>query len=138
MMKKLFCSRLRRPRATSLILWGLVLAWIGTAGPARAAAPEWLRTAAHEALPDYPKETIAVLLLSEQMTIVRDNGEIETQYRRAYKILRPEGRERYGTFAVDFDKDTRLSNLKAWCLPASGIPESQVVVSSLKWRSVFK
>ena len=120
MMKKLFCSRLRRPRATSLILWGLVLAWIVTAGPARAAAPEWLRTAAHEALPDYPKETIAVLLLSEQMTIVRDNGEIETQYRRAYKILRPEGRERYGTFAVDFDKDTRLSNLKAWCLPASG------------------
>ncbi|MBZ5537003.1 MAG: DUF3857 domain-containing protein [Acidobacteriia bacterium] len=120
MRKKLSCSQYKPRNARSLVLCVLSLAWIGAAGISRAAAPEWLRTAARESLPNYPKETVAVLLLSEQMTTVRENGEIETLYRRAYKILRPEARERYGTFAVDFDKDTRLSNMKAWCLPATG------------------
>jgi hypothetical protein len=56
-------------------------------------APEWMRAAAHQTLPEYSKDTVAVVLLDEQQTTVKDNGEIETKYRRAYKILRPEGRD---------------------------------------------
>ncbi len=83
-------------------------------------APEWLRAAAQDKLPEYAKETVAVTLISEQMTIVKDNGEIETRFRRAYKLLRPEGRENYGSVAVFFDNQTKLSFLKAWTITSSG------------------
>ena len=83
-------------------------------------APDWLRAAAQDKLPEYPKDTVAVILLDEQQTIVKDNGEIETRYRRAYKLLRPEGREHYGGAAVNFDNETKLSFLKAWTIMPDG------------------
>ncbi len=84
-----------------------------------AATPDWLRTAAQTPLPRYPDDTKAVVLFSEQITTVTSNGDIKTRYRRAIKILRPEGRE-LGYVAVPFDKETRLTYLKAWCIPESG------------------
>ena len=83
------------------------------------ATPDWLRTAAQTPLPRYPDDTKAVVLFSEQITTVTSNGDIKTRYRRAIKILRPEGRE-LGYVAVPFDKETRLTYLKAWCIPESG------------------
>ena len=59
-------------------------------------APEWLRAAAHQTLPDYPKDAVAVVLLDEEQTTVKDNGDIETRHRLAYKLLRPEARDKYG------------------------------------------
>ena len=52
-------------------------------------APDWLRSAAKEKLGDYSKDTVAVVLLDDRQTTVKDNGEIETRYRRAYKLFRP-------------------------------------------------
>jgi transglutaminase-like putative cysteine protease len=83
-------------------------------------APEWLRTAAQDNLPKYPEDTVAVTLLSEQQTIVKDNGDIETRYRRAYRLLRPEARKQFGTIAVQFDNETKLSFLKAWTITSTG------------------
>jgi transglutaminase-like putative cysteine protease len=83
-------------------------------------APDWLRAAAQDKLPEYPADTVAVILMDEQFTTVKDNGEIETRYRRAYKLLRPEGRERYGGVGVNFDKETKLTYLKAWTITPSG------------------
>lgn len=83
-------------------------------------APEWLRTAAQDNLPKYPEDTVAITLLSEQQTTVKDNGDIETRYRRAFKLLRPEAREQFGTIAVQFDNETKLSFLKAWTITSSG------------------
>jgi transglutaminase-like putative cysteine protease len=83
-------------------------------------APEWLHSAAQDSLPNYPEDTVAVTLLSEQETIVKDNGDIETRYRRAYKLLRPEARERYGSIVVRFDNETKLSFLKAWTITSAG------------------
>lgn len=97
----------------------LLLALGGGALPAAAGAPEWLKAAAREALPAYSDDVEAVLLLDEQVTTVTDSGEIKTRYRRAYKILRPGGRD-YGNVHVSFDNETRLTYLKAWCLPAEG------------------
>lgn len=85
-----------------------------------AGAPDWLRAAAALPLPTYPPETNAVMLLDERITTVRDDGEIRTVSRQAWKILRPEGRE-HGIVAVAYDGDTKLTYLKAWALTAKGV-----------------
>ncbi len=123
MMHKLSCSLHKQARAGSWIsLLAVALCFVGFARPGQAGdtAPDWLRAAARETVPVFPNNPVAVILLDECSTTVRDNGEIETVYRRAYKILRPEGRERYGHLEVHFDSDTRLLELKAWAIPADG------------------
>ncbi len=118
-----FCARWNPGRNSNIpgAKWVPMLAiWLALgAGSALANTPEWLRAAAGATLPKYPDDTKAVMLFSEQVTTVGDNGEIQTLRRGAYKILRPQGRE-YGTVVVHFDKDTRLISLKAWCIPADG------------------
>jgi len=89
------------------------------AGRARAGIPDWMKAAGSQQLPAYPDETVAVMLLDEQVTSVKDNGETDTVYRRVYKILRTEGRD-YGKVFVYFDSETRLTYLKGWSLSASG------------------
>jgi len=71
-------------------------------------------------LPEYDKDTVAVILLDETQTTVHDNGEIDTLHRCAIRLLRPEARREYGGIAVDFDKDTKISYLKAWTIEANG------------------
>ena len=109
----------RRRRRRSRKLAALFL-MIGALVRANAAVPEWLR-AARTSLPDYPEDIAAVMLLNEQATTVTKAGEIKTRHRRAYKILRVEGRK-YGTVVVYFDNETRLTSLKAWSLPVTGEP----------------
>ncbi|MGO9271066.1 MAG: DUF3857 domain-containing transglutaminase family protein [Terriglobia bacterium] len=109
-----------RPDAKDAKWVPLLAIWLALgASSALASTPEWLRAAAGATLPKYPDDTKAVMLFSEQVTTVGDNSEIRTLHRGAYKILRPQGRE-YGTVVVHFDKETRLTYLKAWCLPADG------------------
>jgi len=83
-------------------------------------APDWLRAAARDSLPEYPKDTVAIILVDEQMTTVNDKGEIETRHRRAYKFLRPEAREHYSGVPVYFDNETKLAYLKAWTITPNG------------------
>jgi transglutaminase-like putative cysteine protease len=120
-MKNKWCSRRwRPPRRIDLLAAGfMLLAQWARVPQAAAAVPDWLRAAARAPLPSYPDDTKAVILLDEQVTTVKDNGEIETSYRRALRILRPEGRE-YGTVGVYFDKETHLTYLKAWSISANG------------------
>jgi hypothetical protein len=104
-------------------------------------APDWLRAAAHQTLPDYPKDTVAVVLLDDLQTTVKDNGEIETRHRRAYKLLRPEARENYSYAAVDFDNETKLTFFKAWTITADGkemeLKEKDAIEFSLTSFEVF-
>jgi transglutaminase-like putative cysteine protease len=102
------------PAAAALLLW------FSTSAPAKDTAPDWLRATAMEKLPDYPAETIAVALLDEQQTTVKDNGEIETRHRTAFRILRPEAKREYGEIAVPFDKETKISYLRAWTITKDG------------------
>jgi Domain of Unknown Function with PDB structure (DUF3857)/Transglutaminase-like superfamily len=83
-------------------------------------APDWLRAAAQQKLPEYDKDTVAVILLDETQTTVHDNGEIDTLHRGAIRLLRPEARREYGREAVHFDKETKVSYLKAWTIEANG------------------
>src|SRR5580704_7472864 len=104
-----WCFRiLRRPhrpgptsRAAALAL--VIAAFIAAGAPFASGAdtaPDWLRAAAQEKLPDYDKETSAVILLDETQITVQDNGEIQTLHREAIRLLRPEARREYGGIGV--------------------------------------
>jgi len=144
-MLKLFSSVAglrRKTRAVALLALSAALALCGFTPSAKAdKAPDWLRAAAQEKLPDYPKDTVAVVLLDEAQTTVKDNGEIETRTRRAYKLLRPEAREGYGGAGVKFDNETKLTFLKAWTITPDGheleVKEKDAVEASLTSFELF-
>jgi len=134
------CCKWPRVLRTKFAAALLVLAGAWCAPAASAGAPEWLRDLTRQPLPEYPKDTNAVMLLNEQITVVKDNGEIFTTYRRAYKILRPKGRE-LGTFLVYFDNETRLTYLKAWSIPPDGkeyeVKEKDAIETTLGGDSLY-
>jgi len=122
MNNKSFSSPRKRARTPNL-LFGLPLLWLGSfvaPVPAHAGdAPAWLHNLATASLPKYPDDPPVVTLLDERIVAVKDSGEIRTVRRRAYKILRPQGRD-FGTVVVHFDKETQIAGLKGWCIPAQG------------------
>jgi hypothetical protein len=89
--------------------------------PARGAAgtPDWLRAAAQQKTKSYADDVNAVVLLREDETTVNDKGEIVEHGRRAYRILRPEGRD-YGIFRISYSNDTKVTFLKGWSISAKG------------------
>ena len=110
-----------RPRLNirpSLILMALCGSFL-LAPMAGGGTPDWLRGLAGQPVPAYTDKTNAVILLDERLTSVDHDGEIKTLYRRAYKILRPEGRK-YGAVVVYFDQETRLTYLKGWAISSHG------------------
>jgi transglutaminase-like putative cysteine protease len=89
------------------------------AATAAASPPDWVVAAAHVSLPALPSGTAAVALYSGQQTTVDANGQVETRYRMAYKILRNKGRN-YGLVVVFSSKDTPLVHLRGWSLAPDG------------------
>jgi hypothetical protein len=96
---------------TLLLSAGSSLAFAGT--------PGWLRALAQAPHKNYADDVNAVVLLDEAETTVRDNGEIVTQGRVAYRILRPEGRS-VATFGLQFDEETKVKSLRGWSITAKG------------------
>ncbi len=82
-------------------------------------APGWMHAAAVAPLPTHDEKTDAVVVYSEDITIVQSEGKIKTIERRAYKILRPGGRD-YGIVAAEFDPNRKITGMKGWCIPAQG------------------
>ena len=68
-------------------------------------------------LPSYDEKTDAVLLYSETNVTVLSADKIRTHVREAYKILRPEGRER-GTVDVYFNPRPK-NHKSAWLVHPS-------------------
>jgi hypothetical protein len=97
------------------------LVWWFGASPAFAAsdAPQWMHALVNAPLPPHDEKTDAVLLYAEEILNVQSSGKIKTIERRAYKILRPGGRER-GTIYASFDAETRITAIHGWCIPAQG------------------
>lgn len=124
MTRKSYCNRERRRRATKIftpavILWA-AMSVLGLA-PACVAgdAPSWMHALVNAPLPAHDEKTDAVLLYSETILNVQGNGKIKTTERRAYKILRPDGRD-YGLVVAHFDSETRITGIHGWCIPAGG------------------
>jgi hypothetical protein len=99
----------------------MVLACVAVAprGTRAADAPAWMHALVSAPLPPHDEKTDAVLLYSEDILNVQSNGKIKTIERRAYKILRPGGRE-HGTIYASYDSETRITGLHGWCIPAQG------------------
>jgi len=87
---------------------------------AKDTAPAWLHELAQGPIPSHDDDAVAVVLLDDTETTVRDNGDIQTLHRVAFKILRPEARQRFGRVAVDFDKDTKVAYVRAWTITSGG------------------
>jgi hypothetical protein len=100
----------------------LALVLLSCSTPASAGtAPPWMQEAARITLPGYPPETPGVALLDEEITTINEKGEVRTLYRKAYRILRTSGRY-LGTVKIYFTDETKISNFRAWSIPAKGEP----------------
>src|SRR5581483_9101058 len=114
MNNKWFCKTTwsRMPACASS---ACVVVWLACSPVAFATVPEWLRTAAQAVASEPAGDVDSIVLLDEQVTTIGESGEIKTLYRRAYKILRPEGHRRR-MLVVHFDGETKLTYLKGWSL----------------------
>jgi hypothetical protein len=126
MKSKSCCNRWVAARGTSVMrrtVWLAAMALAGVAvaprGTRAADAPAWMHALVSAPLPPHDEKTDAVLLYSEDILNVQNNGKIKTIERRAYKILRPGGRE-HGTIYASYDSETRITGLHGWCIPAQG------------------
>jgi len=136
------CNPSRPARTTRAKFWlPILLAMAAPASCAAGDAPSWLHTLASAPLPKYPDETDAVRLLDEQVVVVKQSGETRTVFRGAYKILRPQGRE-HGTVVIPYDNETRISNLRAWSVPARGkdyeVKDKDALETSITGGSFFE
>jgi len=100
--------------AVVLVCWTLV-----PEGVRAADAPQWMHALVNAPLPPRDEKTDAVMLYYEEILNVQSNGKIKSIERRAYKILRPGGRER-GTIYASYDSETRITAIHGWCIPAQG------------------
>ena len=100
-MKDKLCSSrpLRRLAISSRLFLIVGFAAILTSLARAGDAPSWMHNLANVQLPEHDEKTDAILLYSETNVAVLSVDKIKTQVREAYKILRPEGRER-GTLWV--------------------------------------
>jgi transglutaminase-like putative cysteine protease len=96
-----------------------ILACFLARGASASDAPAWMHALVSAPATDYADKPAAVLLYDEMLLSVDNDGKIRRLERKAYKILRPEG-ESFGTVQINFDSQTRIRSLNAWCIPASG------------------
>lgn len=121
MNNKSYCNLRPLARGNSLsVFLFLACLWMSTAPQARAGdAPAWMHAAATAPLPEHDEKTDAVLLYSEENLTVLSTDKIRTTVRRAYKILRPGGRD-FGTVETWFSPHRKINSMHAWCIPAEG------------------
>ena len=124
MKNKSSCNRLGHERAISTRIRSALLTGICLAGSASLAvagdAPQWMHALVNAPLPAHDEKTNAVLLYSERNVTVQSADKIKTVVRRAYKILRPDGRD-YGIAVVPFNSPSeKVTGLHGWCIPAQG------------------
>jgi hypothetical protein len=125
MTNKSWCNQVDktvgRSRLARVVLVLAACGWVATLCPCKADAdaPAWLHGLSSVALPEHDDKTNAVLLYSEDILTVQGNGKIKRISRRAYKILRVGGKG-YGVAQAEFDSESKISNMKGWCIPAQG------------------
>jgi hypothetical protein len=82
-------------------------------------APDWMRAQVAVPLPAHDEKADAVELYAETSLNVAPDGKFTRLERKVFRILRPDGAAR-GTVSVVFNAQTRILNLRAWCIPTSG------------------
>jgi hypothetical protein len=105
--------------ATRVFRLFVILAIVFSGAAVHAGVPDWMKDASRAPLPTYPGDTDAVVLLDERSVSVSSGGEVRSTYHKAFKILRPAGREN-GMLYVYFDGQTQITSLKAWGITTTG------------------
>ena len=107
-------------RRFALLVAALVCSFLSL--PAQAGdAPQWMHSLVNAPVPAHDDKTDAVLLYAEENVTVISADKIKTTVRRAYKVLRPEGRDEYGIVFVPFrSPGEKVNGMRAWCIPAQG------------------
>jgi hypothetical protein len=91
-----------------------------TAYPSRANdAPAWMHNVVNAPIPPHDEKTDAVVLYSEEILTVQSADKMKRVVRKAYKILRPDGRQ-HGVVMVGFNAHSKVTALHGWCIPAQG------------------
>ncbi len=124
MKSKWYCSRAVHRRGIEMKVSKLAVALLGVlaltgAMTAKADAPAWMHNLVNAPLPAHDDKTDAVILYSEEIVTVQSAEKIKDTVRRAYRILRPNGRD-HGVVAVWFNPSRKVTNLHGWCIPAQG------------------
>src|SRR6266850_522234 len=127
MINRLCCNLVKHRQATEVCMRNsmgialVLLAWSATAVRVASAndAPAWMHAAASAPLPRHDEKTDAILLYSEEVTTVQPDGKTKSLERRAYRILRPDGRG-YGVVRAYPSSATRVGSMRGWCIPAQG------------------
>src|SRR5712691_9083745 len=114
MKSKSCCNPAPRPPAINnagMQFLGIAVCVLACVLPAAAGgdAPQWMHTLVGVPLPSYDEKTDAVLLYSETNVTVLSTDKIKTHVRRAYKILRPSGRE-LGTAYVALNPQKKVKS----------------------------
>ncbi|HWZ46483.1 MAG TPA: DUF3857 domain-containing transglutaminase family protein [Candidatus Saccharimonadales bacterium] len=89
--------------------------------PALVAAdvPDWVRVLAKQPVKTYADDVQGVILLQEQITTVKENGEIVQQGRLAIRVLTPDGRN-LAIHPVFYDTESRVNYLHGWSITSKG------------------
>src|SRR5438132_973706 len=124
MKDRLFCNPSAQRQASNLritaVLLGAACLLLGIPRCMAGDAPQWMHALVNAPLPAHDEKTNAVLLYSERNVTVQSADKIKTVVRRAYKILRPDGRD-YGIAVVPFNSPSeKVTGLHGWCIPAQG------------------
>ena len=120
-------------KAISAIFLFAVSAFLTTA--AQAEVPDWLRSLAKQPPRTYADDVNAVVLLDDNITTVKENGDIIRHCRRAVRILRPEGRENHSFMEVDYNGYTKVNYLRGWSITSKG-QEYETKSSDIMERNV--
>jgi hypothetical protein len=87
---------------------------------AQAEVPVWLQNLARQPQKTYADDVNAVILLDDTVTTVKENGDIVRHGRRAWRILRPEGRNRFSSFACEYNADSKVNYIRGWSITSKG------------------
>src|SRR5205814_10196092 len=124
MKNKSYCNRSGRQQASRTGLVAVLLAVLYSAAtvPRCTAgdAPPWMHALVNAPLPEHDEKTDAVLLYEEVHVNVQSADKIKTLVRRAYKILRPDGRDYGVAFVYYTSPGQKVTSLHGWCIPAQG------------------
>ena len=101
-----------------LLVAALVLGFVTTAFADD--PPQWLRTAASQAVPSYAKDVPGVVMHSEQQVTLTSDGKLVTVENYAVKLLNREGRRLAMASAFYLVSSGKVRDMDAWLIRADG------------------
>ena len=111
---------LKKIISSSFLLLALTLPGFGSPAAATADVPMWLRALAMLPAKTYADDVNTVVLLDENITTVKENGDLVRHGRRAVRILRPEGRNRAAVYYVEYNVDSKVNYIRGWSITNKG------------------